>query len=130
MRWTSSDGVELSLHEACYEGRLEAVIYLLERGADPNGNASPDDWHQWISAAGAHPRQLHCVAIAWNYKPEHAAIAKQLIARGAIVEDSVLEDYWIETTLTDDAIAVGVALGLDEAQLRGTQERLGTCVSR
>jgi hypothetical protein len=125
VRWTNSDGVEFSLHEACYEGRLDAVIYLLEHGADPNGDASPDDWHHWVSAAGEHPRPLHCVAIAWNYQPEHAEIAKRLIAHGAVVEDTVLDDYWIETTLTDAAIAVGVALGLDAGQLRGKQQQQG-----
>ena len=48
------------------------------RGADPNGDAAPGDRWEWISAAGSHPRPLHCVAIAWQYTPEHEEIAKLL----------------------------------------------------
>jgi ankyrin repeat protein len=130
MRWTDAEGVVWSLHEACYAGRLDAVTALLDAGADPNGNAGDDDHWQWISAAGPHPRPLHCVAIAWEHKPEHAAIVKLLRAKGAVVEDTVLTDYWIETTLTDAAIAVGAALGEDERELRATQQEHGAVIDR
>jgi hypothetical protein len=37
---------------------------------------------------------------------------------------------WKQTTLTDEAIAVGVVLGIDEAQLRGKQQRHGAVEDR
>jgi len=130
MRWTDADGASWSLHEACYAGKLDAVKALLDMGADPNGNAAEDDAWEWISAAGPHPRPLHCAAIAWEHLPEHAEIVKLLVERGAKIEESVLQDYWIETTLTDNAIAVGVALGEDEADLRGLREKHGAVEDR
>jgi ankyrin repeat protein len=130
MRWTDPTGETWSLHEACYVGRLDAVKALLDLGADPNGNAGVDDRWQWISAGGEHPRPLHCAAIAWEHKPEHAEIVRLLVARGAIVEQSVLQDYWIETTLTDEAIAVAVALGENEADLRALRAEHGAVEDR
>ena len=130
MRWTDGAGESWSLHEAAYVGRLDAVKALLELGADPNANAGDDDRWEWISAAGEHPRPLHCVAIAWEHKPEHVEIVKLLVARGAKIEESVLQDYWIETTLTDDAIAVAVALGEDEADLKKLREEHGAVEDR
>lgn len=127
MEWTDAHGETFSLHGACYVGRLDAVNALLEAGADPNAEA-PDD-QGWISAA-PHAKPLHCVAIAWEYTPAHAEIARLLISRGATVEDTVLDDYWIETTLTDEAIAVGVALGIDEADLRALRARHGAVDDR
>jgi hypothetical protein len=125
MRWTDAAGESFSLHEACYVGRLDAVIALLDAGADPNSDAAADDRWEWISAAGPQPRPLHCVAIAWEYKPEHVEIIRRLVARGARVEDTVLQDYWIETTLTPNAIAVGTALGVETEQLDGLRDRYG-----
>ena len=130
MRWTDGAGESWSLHEAAYAGRLDAVTALLELGADPNANAGDDDRWEWISAAGEHPRPLHCVAIAWEHRPEHAEIVKLLRARGATVDETVLQDYWIETTLTEHAIAVGAALGEDEADLRALQQKHGAVEDR
>jgi hypothetical protein len=101
-----------------------------KQGADPNGNAGDDDEWDWISAAGERPRPLHCVAIAWEHKPAHVEIVKLLRAKGAIVDETVLQDYWIETTLTEDAIAVGAALGEDEADLRALQQEHGAVEDR
>jgi ankyrin repeat protein len=118
VRWTDPDGKEWSLHEACYAGKLEAVRALLAAGADPNASAGDGDSQQWISAAGDRPRPLHCVAIAWEHTYDHVEIVKALRAFGAIVEETVLDDYWIETTLSDAAIEVGIALGIEERALR------------
>ena len=130
VRWTDDSGVSWSLHEACYTGRLDAVTALLELGADPNANAAAGDHWAWISCGGEHPRPLNCVAIAWAHKPEHVSIVKLLLGRGAVIEDTVIRDYWIETTLTDNAIAVGVALGLDETDLKHKRGQHGAVEDR
>lgn len=85
----------MSLHEACYQGRVEVVAQLLASGADPNGPADPTE-RQWISCAGASPKPLNCVAIAWTMTATHVEIARLLIEHGAVVDDSVLSDHTIE----------------------------------
>jgi len=86
----------MNLHEACYQGRVDVVIQLLEGGADPNEPADPAT-REWISCAGRHPRPLNCVAIAWTMTENHLEIARLLIEHGAIVDDSVLEDHGLES---------------------------------
>jgi len=85
----------MNLHEACYQGRVDVVTRLLERGADANEPADPTT-REWISCAGSRPRPLNCVAIAWTLTEAHLAIARLLIEHGAIVDDSVLMDHVIE----------------------------------
>ena len=85
----------MSLHEACYQGRVEVVAQLLASGADPNGPADPTE-REWISCAGGSPMPLNCVAIAWTMTENHVEIARLLIEHGAIVDDSVLLDHTIE----------------------------------
>ena len=85
----------MSLHEACYQGRLDVVAELLRNGADPNAPAALSG-REWISCAGSHPRPLNCVAIAWTLTEDHVEIARLLIAHGAVVDDSVLHDHTIE----------------------------------
>jgi ankyrin repeat protein len=85
----------MSLHEACYQGRLEVVAQLLASGADPNGPADRTE-REWISCAGASPKPLNCVAIAWTMTENHVEIARLLIEHGAVVDDSVLHDHTIE----------------------------------
>jgi hypothetical protein len=58
------------------------------------------------------------VAIAWAHVPEHVEIVRLLVERGAVITDTVIRDYWVETTLSEAAIAVGLALGIDNASLR------------
>lgn len=86
-----------SLHEACYRGDLAAVTALLDAGADPNGAASDDGSREWISCAGSHPRPLNCVAIAWAATPAHLEIVKRLLERGAVVDQTVLDDLDVES---------------------------------
>jgi len=85
----------MSLHEACYQGRVDVVAQLLANGADPNEPATPSA-REWISSAGNRPRPLNCVAIAWTMTENHVAIATLLIEHGAVVDDSVLDDHTIE----------------------------------
>ena len=85
----------MSLHEACYEGRVDVVTQLLASGADPNEPADPTE-REWISSAGNRPRPLNCVAIAWTMTENHVEIARLLIEHGAVVDDSVLRDHTIE----------------------------------
>ena len=85
----------MSLHEACYQGRLDIVARLLANGADPNEPADPTR-REWISCAGNRPKPLNCVAIAWTMTDKHVAIARLLIEHGAVVDDSVLRDHTIE----------------------------------
>src|SRR5262245_54894077 len=85
----------MTLHEACYQGRVDVVAQLLASGADPNAPADPST-REWISSAGSHPRPLNCVAIAWAMTENHVAIARLLIEHGAVVDDSVLDDHTIE----------------------------------
>ena len=85
----------MSLHEACYEGRVDVVAQLLANGADPNEPADPST-REWVSCAGSSPRPLNCVAIAGTMTENLVAIAKLLIAHGAVVDDSVLDDHTIE----------------------------------
>ena len=87
----------MSLHEACYQGRVDVVAQLLASGADPNSPADPTE-REWISYAGSSPRPLNCVAIAWRMTDTHVEIAKLLIEHGAVVEDSVFRDHSIEMT--------------------------------
>jgi ankyrin repeat protein len=84
-----------SLHEACYQGRLDVVAQLLANGADLNEPADPTA-RGWISCAGNRPRPLNCVAIAWTMTENHVEIARLLIEHGAVVDDSVLRDHTIE----------------------------------
>ena len=86
----------MSLHEACYQGRLDIVVQLLANGADPNEPADSTQ-RDWVSSAGSSPRPLNCVAIAWTMSDNHVKIAKLLIEHGAIVDDSVLRDHSLET---------------------------------
>ena len=85
----------MSLHEACYQGRIDVVAQLLASGANPNEPAEPAE-REWISCAGSRPAPLNCVAIAWTMTENHLEIAKLLIEHGAVVDDSVLEDHTIE----------------------------------
>lgn len=85
----------MTLHEACYQGRLDVVATLLANGADPNEPADPTE-REWISSAGRSPKPLNCVAIAWDMTENHVAIARLLIERGAVVDASVLQDHTIE----------------------------------
>jgi ankyrin repeat protein len=87
----------MTLHEACYLGRVEVVKQLLDNGADANAPASPTG-RQWISCAGSSPRPLNCVAIAWRMTPDHVEVARLLLEHGAIVDDSVLTDHTLEMT--------------------------------
>lgn len=117
MKWTDATGHSFTLRDACYVGKVEAVRALLEMGADPDTTAPDDDGYAWISAGGKTPTPLHCVAIAWAHVPGHVEIIRLLVDRGAVIADTVLQDYWIETTLTGDAIEVGRALGIHAEQL-------------
>ena len=85
----------MSLHEACYQGRVDVVVRLLASGADPNQPADPDE-REWVSCAGDRPRPLNCVAIAWTMTEHHVEIARLLIEHGAVVDDSMLDDHTIE----------------------------------
>jgi ankyrin repeat protein len=85
----------MNLHEACYQGRVDAVAQLLARGADPNEPADPTE-REWITCAGNSPKPLNCVAIAWTMTENHVEIARLLIEHGAVVDDSVLRDHIIE----------------------------------
>src|SRR5687768_4682323 len=85
----------MSLHEACYQGRVDLVAQLLQSGADPNSPADPTE-RDWISCAGSSPKPLNCVAIAWTMTENHVEIARLLIEYGAVVDDSVLSDHTIE----------------------------------
>ena len=86
----------MSLHEACYQGRLDVVARLLANGADPNEPAADSITRVWISCAGDRPKPLNCVGIAWTMTEKHVAIARMLIEHGAVVDDSVLLDHTIE----------------------------------
>jgi len=90
-----------SLHEACFQGRLEDVKAFLDGGVDPNEPASESDG--WVSSAGARPRPLNCVAVAWVVSPEHLEIARLLLERGAVVDWTVVEDLSIEMTMHGNA---------------------------
>jgi ankyrin repeat protein len=87
----------MSLHEACYQGRIDVVAQLLARGANPNEPADPYE-RKWISCAGSRPRPLNCVAIAWTMTDDHVEIARLLIEHGALVDESVLDDHTIEAS--------------------------------
>ena len=87
--------VDMSLHEACYQGRLDVVAQLLANGANPNEPAAPTA-REWVSCAGSQPKPLNCVAIAWAMTDNHVEIAKLLIEHGAVVDDSVLADHSVE----------------------------------
>jgi ankyrin repeat protein len=86
----------MTLHEACYQGRIDVVAQLLASGANPNEPADPAA-REWISCAGSRPRPLNCVAIAWTMTENHVEIARLLIEHGAVVDDSVLGDHDIES---------------------------------
>ena len=90
-RWVRA----MNLHEACYQGRVDIVARLLSSGADPNGPADSNE-RAWISSAGDSPKPLNCVAIAPEITENHLEIARLLIAHGAVVDDSVLDDHTIE----------------------------------
>ena len=87
----------MSLHEACYQGRIELVAQLLASGANPNEPADPYE-REWISSAGSRPTPLNCVAIAWTMTEDHVEIARLLIEHGAVVDGSVLDDHTIEAS--------------------------------
>lgn len=55
----------------------------------------------WITAMGPCPRPLNCCAIAWTLTEEHLEIARLLIERGAVVDESVLSDYCIESEMSE-----------------------------
>lgn len=86
----------MSLHEACYQGRIDVVVQLLASGADPNAPAEPSG-RVWISSSGDRPKPLNCVAIAWSMTEDHVKIARLLIEHGAVVDESVLNDHTIES---------------------------------
>jgi len=86
----------MTLHMACYQGRVDVVAHLLASGADPNAPADPTE-NKWISCAGSSPRPLNCVAIAWTMTENHVEIARLLVEHGAVVDDSVLRDHTIES---------------------------------
>ncbi|MBK8172591.1 MAG: ankyrin repeat domain-containing protein [Sandaracinaceae bacterium] len=86
---------QMSLHEACYRGRLARVKQLLDEGADPNAPANPDE-RPWVSSAGKAPRPLNCIAIAHSLTEDHVEIARLLIARGGRVDHTVLRDHDVE----------------------------------
>lgn len=83
----------MNLHEACFEGRLDVVSDLLEKGADPNARSEDT---RWISAS-KHPRPLNCVAIAHAMTDDHVRIARLLIEKGARVDASMQTDLTAET---------------------------------
>jgi ankyrin repeat protein len=85
-----------NLHDACYLGRLDLVQALLAAGADPNAPASPKA-RTWISCAGPNPKPLNCLAIARAMSDTHVAIACLLVARRAVVDDTVLQDHGVES---------------------------------
>ena len=85
-----------SLHRAVYAGDLKRVQQLVAGGADVSAQAQTGEG--WITAMGERPRPLNCCAIAWTLTEEHLAIARLLIDRGAIVDDSVFHDYNAEST--------------------------------
>lgn len=85
-----------SLHRAVYNGDLERVRELIDAGADVSARAHEGEG--WITALGACPRPLNCCAIAWTLTEEHLEIARLLIERGAVVDDSVHSDYLVEST--------------------------------
>ena len=85
-----------SLHRAVYDGDLERVRELLDGGADVSALAQEGEG--WITAMGACPRPLNCCAIAWTLTEEHLEIARLLIDRGAVVDDSVYQDFLAEST--------------------------------
>ena len=98
----------MSLHEACYLGRLDIVAELLASGADPNARADPTG-REWICCAGRYPRPLNCVAIAWTMMEKHVEIARLLIEHGAVVDGSVLDDFTIERASLYDTADVAFA---------------------
>ncbi len=130
MKWTDSTGRSFTLRDACYVGNLEAVRALLAMGADASMTGPDEDGHAWISCGGDTPTPLHCVAIAWAHVPEHVEIIRLLVEHGAVIEETVLEDYWVETTLDERAIAVGHALGVDGEQLHALRTRHGAVEDR
>lgn len=69
---------------------------LLARGADPNGAAEAGG-RAWVSCAGASPKPLNCVAIAWGLTENHVEIARLLIEHGAVVDESVRQDHAVES---------------------------------
>lgn len=123
MKWTDATGRSLTLRDACYVGNVEAVRTLLEMGVDPDMTLRDDDGFEWVSAGGKTPTPLHCVALAWTHVPEHVENVRLLVERDAVIGDTVLQDYWIETTLSDAAIEVGRALGIDGEHLSNLRTR-------
>ena len=105
----------LSLHEACYQGRIDIVAQLLAGGADPNEPADPNE-REWISCAGNRPRPLNCVAIAWTMTENHVKIASLLIEHGAVVTDSVISDHVIEMADPDGPNDIALRRILDAAR--------------
>ena len=85
---------EMSLHQACYGGRLERVRTLLATGADPNRQA--DTGEPWVYRADRRPRPLNCVAIAHVMTDAHVAIARLLVEHRAVVDATVLGDHAAE----------------------------------
>ncbi|MFK8002106.1 MAG: hypothetical protein AB8H86_21105 [Polyangiales bacterium] len=85
----------LSLHEACYQGKVEDVASLLAAGADPNAPAEATG-RKWISCAEGAPRPLNCVAIAWGMTERHLRIASLLIEHGARVDETMIKDHQVE----------------------------------
>lgn len=105
----------MSLHEACYQGRVDVVAHLLAGGANPNAPAERGG-REWISCAGSRPKPLNCVAIAWTMTDSHVEIARLLIEHGAVVDDSVIDDHTIEMVLSPADFALQ---GLLERARRG-----------
>lgn len=104
----------MSLHEACYQGRVDIVAQLLAGGANPNAPADESE-RSWISCAGNRPRPLNCVAIAWALTENHVKIAKLLLEHGAVLDDSVLQDHNVEMVggLQDQALQQVLTAGHD-----------------
>ena len=88
-----------SLHRAVYNGELQRVRELVDSGVDVNARAQPGEG--WITTLGERPRPLNCCAIAWTLTEDHLKIARLLLDRGAVVDDSVRNDWLIEATLAE-----------------------------
>ena len=84
----------MNLHEAC---KTESMSWpdCLPTERTQNAPADPTG-REWTSCAGASPKPLNCVAIAWTMTEDHVAIARMLIEHGAVVDETVLRDHTLE----------------------------------
>ena len=84
-----------SIHEAAFGGDVELVASLLRAGTGPN-EASPNNDGRWASAE-RHPTPLHCALISHALSERHVQIVELLLATGAVVTRSHIQDFMIET---------------------------------